>query len=131
MHTFDAHTTWFEHAHPFYTKMFHNPMMLEKLTARWEAHEQRFEYWHWCLWKVLNGYQTTYPVAPTQYQNFPPVGQLPAQVLPPAASATSVNSPVGTASGVPEPSSVALLLVAMGVGVMVYYGRAVRKSLPV
>ena len=43
--------------HPFYTKMFDDPAMIDRLEMRWEAHEQRFEYWHDCLWKVLDGYR--------------------------------------------------------------------------
>ncbi len=43
--------------HPFYTKMFDDPAMIDRLELRWEAHEQRFEYWHDCLWKVLDGYR--------------------------------------------------------------------------
>ncbi len=56
LNMYDRHPRWFEHTHPFYTEMFHNPEMMDRLVARWEAHEQRFEYWHYCLWKVLDGY---------------------------------------------------------------------------
>ena len=125
MHTYTAHTTWFDKAHPFYKKMFHKPALLEKLTARWEADEQRFEYWHWCLWKVLDGYGSTHPVAPTQYQYFPPVTQLPAQVLAPAAGGSAINSPTGPAGAVPEPSTISLFVIAMGFGMTVFYRRAV------
>jgi hypothetical protein len=58
------HPAAFAADHPFYTKMFNDPVMLDKLTARWEAHEQRFEYWHNCLWKVLDGYLLTHEHLP-------------------------------------------------------------------
>ncbi len=50
------HPAAFTAEHPFYVKMFNEPVMLDRLVARWEADEPRFEYWHNCLWKVLNGY---------------------------------------------------------------------------
>ncbi len=50
------HPEWFEHTHPFYAHMFTNPEMMDRLIARWEAHEQRFEYWHNSLWKILDAY---------------------------------------------------------------------------
>jgi hypothetical protein len=43
------HPIAFASEHPFYTEMFHKPAMMDRLVARWEAHEQRFEYWHDCL----------------------------------------------------------------------------------
>lgn len=58
------HPRAFAKEHPFYTKMFEDPARVDKLTARWEAHEQRFEYWHLCLWKVLDGYETTHHAEP-------------------------------------------------------------------
>ena len=51
------HPIAFAEEHPFYTRMFHDPGLLNKEMALWESHEQRFEYWHDCLWKVLDGYQ--------------------------------------------------------------------------
>jgi hypothetical protein len=58
------HPLEFAREHPFYTKMFEDPVMLGRLLHRWEAHEQRFEYWHDCLWKVLDGYRHTHPELP-------------------------------------------------------------------
>jgi hypothetical protein len=55
------HPVAFAIEHPFYTEMFHNPEMMDRLVARWQAHEQRFEYWHDCLWKVLDGYVVSHP----------------------------------------------------------------------
>ena len=28
---------------------------MNNLVNRWESHEQRFEYWHCALWKILDG----------------------------------------------------------------------------
>src|SRR5262249_1561231 len=67
LHLYQVHPARFEHEHPFYAKLFEHPAMLDGLLARWEAHEQRFEYWHDCLWKVLNGYRASH---------LEPVGQL-------------------------------------------------------
>jgi hypothetical protein len=58
------HPIAFAREHPFYTEMFHNPAMMDRLVARWEAHEQRFEYWHDCLWKVLDGYVVSHRERP-------------------------------------------------------------------
>src|SRR5262249_47761365 len=51
------HPIAFAREHPFYTEMFHNPAMMDRLVDRWQAHEQRVEYWHGCLWKGLDGYR--------------------------------------------------------------------------
>lgn len=56
LNLYHNHPAAFAAEHPFYVKMFNNPVMLNRLVARWEAHAPRFEYWHDCLWKVLNGY---------------------------------------------------------------------------
>ncbi len=42
LNMYERHPRWFEHTHPFYTEMFHNPEMMDRLVVRWEAHEQRF-----------------------------------------------------------------------------------------
>jgi hypothetical protein len=64
LNLYHNHPTAFAREHPFYTKMFGDPVMMDKLLARWEANEQRFEYWHNCLWKVLNGYLHSHPSQP-------------------------------------------------------------------
>ncbi|MHB1560457.1 MAG: PEP-CTERM sorting domain-containing protein [Isosphaeraceae bacterium] len=60
LHFAHNHSREFALDHPFYVKMFNDPVMIDKLLARWEAHQQRFEYWHDCLWKVLDGYRVTH-----------------------------------------------------------------------
>ncbi len=60
LHFAHNHPREFALEHPFYVRMFNDQAMIENLLARWEAHEQRFEYWHDCLWKVLDGYRVTH-----------------------------------------------------------------------
>ncbi len=64
LNLYHNHTEWFEHTHPLYTRMFNDTEVMDKLLARWEAHEQRFEYWHDCLWKVLDGYRASHEPLP-------------------------------------------------------------------
>ncbi len=114
------HPLEFEHEHPFYAKMFHDPVMLDKLVARWEAHPQRFEYWHNCLWKVLDGYVATHPSLPAQ------LGPSPIEVGP---GGVSYRVPPGgggvTPSSVPEPSSGLMIVLALlTVGSWLAYRRA-------
>ncbi len=61
LNLYHHHPIAFAREHPFYTAMFHHPAMMDRLVARWQAHETRFEYWHDCLWKVLDGYLVSHP----------------------------------------------------------------------
>ena len=56
LNLYHNHTAEFERDHPFYVKVFNDPVRMDRLLHRWESHEERFEYWHWCLWKVLDGH---------------------------------------------------------------------------
>ena len=40
----ERHPAEFEHEHPFYAKLFNDPIEMNNLVLHWEAHEQRFEY---------------------------------------------------------------------------------------
>ncbi len=128
------HPAAFTAEHPFYVKMFNSPVMMDRLVVRWEADEPRFEYWHNCLWKVLNGYVHSH-----QGLLSPPGGSSVGvsqgnPVGPGGAAAQGGSSPSGTGSGgngpgvqtlgggsgpgtqsVPEPSSILL----MGIGLLV------------
>jgi hypothetical protein len=127
LNMYERHPRWFEHTHPFYTEMFHNPEMMDRLIARWEAHEQRFEYWHYCLWKVLDGYMISHQT---------PLPLLP--ILPPssshAVSEAGGNGPGGGpgkgnqnlgAPGVPEPSAGVLMVSGLIVGLIRFARRRV------
>lgn len=115
LNLYHNHPAWFREHHPFYTRMFNHPQVLEKMLGRWHAHPQRFEYWHDCLWKVLDGYETSHPV------------------LPPASPAQSNGDETGSAGGgntaqqnldpppsdnqistVPEPTGAVLLAAGLG-----------------
>jgi hypothetical protein len=118
--------------HPFYTKMFDDPVMIDRLVTRWEAHEERFEYWHDCLWKVLDGYMakhhglsSTSPI-PTEFPlNFGAIGvENGGGSLVGGADARELNpaiGPGGTPGGgiqifsVPEPSSGVLMVLGLTV----------------
>jgi hypothetical protein len=131
--------------HPFYTKMFDDPAMIDRLVLRWEAHEQRFEYWHDCLWKVLDGYMakhhglfSTHPVETGSFLSFGTigvdngggsfVGGADARGINPA------NAPGGTPGGgiqilsVPEPSSGVLMVLGLTVAVVCAIARHHRAA---
>ena len=112
LNRYHQHPAEFEHNHPFYAKMFNDPTMLNNLVHRWEAHEERFEYWHFCLWKVLDGYLV--------YEQ-----SLSLPIIPPAPSGNSgigAQGSGGTGNGgigaqsVPEPSTGVLWTSGLMVG---------------
>jgi hypothetical protein len=103
----------FANEHPFYAKLFNDPTMLNNLVDRWEAHEQRFEYWNFPLWKILDGYVVS-------REGLTPPGR----ILPPAPGGSGVgaqgsggngNGGVG-AQSVPEPSTAILWISGLLVG---------------
>jgi hypothetical protein len=112
------HPLAFAHEHPFYAKLLHDPVMMENLIARWEAHPQRFEYWHPCLWKVLDGYEHTHPSRAGQIVvlenpiNPGGVGTAERNGSPPGGGGGSGPSGggEGNAPVVPEPSSGLLMV---------------------
>ncbi|MGP0068002.1 MAG: PEP-CTERM sorting domain-containing protein [Isosphaeraceae bacterium] len=120
LNLYHNHPAAFEHDHPFYVKMFDDPTMLDKLVRRWESHEQRFEYWHNCLWKVLDGYEVS-------QQGLTPPGQ----ILPPPSGTSGVGAQGGGGSGnggigaqsVPEPSTIVLCLTGLLVGLGAWLSR--------
>jgi hypothetical protein len=130
LHLEHNHPIAFALDHPFYTKMFDNPVMIDRLEMRWEAHEQRFEYWHDCLWKVLDGYRaehhglsSTSPIPPGIPRNLGEVGaDSGTGSLLGGTDARGNNlgiSPAGVPGGgvvalsVPEPSSGLLMLLGL------------------
>jgi uncharacterized membrane protein YgcG len=46
----------FDKEHPFFFGILTDTAYINKIVARWEGHEQRFEYWHPYLWRILDGY---------------------------------------------------------------------------
>ena len=128
------HPRWFAHAHPFYTHMFENQVMMDRLVARWEAHEQRFEYWHNSLWKILDAYAIEHEAPPS----FLPTG------LPSSSNGVSEargGVPVGgnpggggqgivSVAGVPEPSSGVVMVSGLIVGLMGFTWRWVPRRSP-
>jgi hypothetical protein len=69
LNVYHDHPISFSREHPFYTEMFQKPAMMDRLVARWQANEQRFEYWHDCLWKVLDGYMVSHRGMPGHLVN--------------------------------------------------------------
>jgi len=53
----DAHPTVFDKHHPFFGGILTDPAYMDQMVSRWKAHEQRFEYWHPYLWRILDGYE--------------------------------------------------------------------------
>jgi hypothetical protein len=127
--------------HPFYTKMFDDPAMIDRLETRWEAHEQRFEFWHDCLWKVLDGYRV-------EHQGISSTSPIPAGI-PPNFGDIGVGSLIGGADArgnnpgigppgppggeivilsVPEPSSGVLMVVGLTVAASWAIARHRRAS---
>jgi hypothetical protein len=104
---------------------------MKRMVARWEAHEQRFEYWHPYLWRILDGYE--FRPHPDHRRSIDPP-----PIDPPPHSGGSGNGPHGgggdggggspgvqprggggTPGAIPEPGSIVLLisgfsLVALG-----------------
>lgn len=132
LHLAHHHPREFALEHPFYTRMFNDPAMIERLIARWEAHEQRFEYWHDCLWKVLNGYRVTHSglAGGTGGRGIP--GNL---GFPTSSGGSPENPPDGSSSGgggltpssVPEPSSGLLLAFGLAFSA-IGYRRSTRAA---
>jgi len=118
--------------HPFYTKMFDDPVMIDRLERRWEAHEQRFEYWHDCLWKVLDGYRAEHhglasasPIPAAMPLKFEEIGvdsergslfggTAPGENNPGVSPAGAPGGGLGILS-VPEPSSGVLMVLGLTV----------------
>jgi hypothetical protein len=129
------HPIAFAKEHPFYTKMFQDPVMLDKLIDRWEAHEQRFEYWHNCLWKVLDGYVASHAELPGQPVPPPLVSPLPDGPTDVGGGGVSDQNGAGgggkvQTAAVPEPSSgllIVLGLLASGSWLLLR-GRSMRTS---
>jgi hypothetical protein len=101
----DSNPTKFDKSHPFYGRLLTDPSFANALVHRWESHEQRFEYWHPYLWRILDG-----------------ISQQPQSITPPP---TSIDKPPSDQSGgggggggntpsVPEPSSWLLMLIGFG-----------------
>ena len=89
---------------------------------RWQAHPARFEHWHPRFWRIIDG-EALEGGPPIISQAIPPAGQ---GENPPAGSGSpgpagtpGVTSPAGV---VPEPESLRLLLVALGLLVAVRGG---------
>jgi hypothetical protein len=126
---YHRHSAWFEREHPFFTAMFNNPQMMDRLIARWESHERRFEYWHNSLWRVLDAYASRHeeplPHPPT------------ALLLPSKEVSADQGNGQGPGGGggsgispasVPEPSAGILMISGLVAGLIGYaWRRASRR----
>jgi len=68
----DADPTVFDKHHPFFAGILTDPAYMNQIVARWQAHEQRFEYWHPYLWRILDGYEFRPDPAPPPPIDPPP-----------------------------------------------------------
>ena len=108
------HPIEFKHEFPFYTKLLSDSTLMNHFVARWEAHEQRFEYWGFPLWKVVDGYVLS-------RMSLPPG---PHHRLPPRHSGTEYSGSGGIGNGgidpqfVPEPSSGILSICGLVAGLL-------------
>jgi hypothetical protein len=138
LNLYHHHPLEFAANHPFYTRMFNDEAMIDKLLLRWESHEQRFEYWHDCLWKVLDGYRASHhgvlPTIPVTAGSPGSPGEggaglvgggagIPGSVGPggnnPATSPGGNGDGGGTGTlSVPEPSSGVLMVLGLTLAVL-------------
>ena len=126
--TRDADPVKFDHDHPFYGRFLANPTIAEALVRRWEGHEQRFEYWHPYLSRILDGISEL----PHQIPPPPIVGYLPSsgssrsgEHSSPPSSGSGSNGSSGSGekpSSTPEPS--AWLMMAIG---LAFVGVAITR----
>jgi hypothetical protein len=136
MHLYHRHPRWFEHEHPFFTEMFNNPEMMDRLVARWEGHERRFEYWHNSLWRVLDAYAIRHDDPLPQI----PIVRLSASN---AVSEAQGNGPGGgggargsgsggniSGASVPEPSTGILVVSGLVAGLVGFAWRRVSRRPP-
>ena len=80
----------FDDNHPFYGRLLTDPTFADRLVHRWEGHEQRFEYWHNYLWRILDGIAHL----PHELTEFPlPVSPPPSPELGPQSSGGEAPAP--------------------------------------
>src|SRR5579875_3839486 len=145
LNLYHHHPIAFAREHPFYTAMFHHPAMMDRLVARWQAHETRFEYWHDCLWKVLDGYLVSHAGGTGHLTTSAGRSPVPGG-LSPVVLGSPILNPVGpggnrsntgaggggggeTSNAVPEPSSGLLIVVGtLGAGAWVARRRRFTAS---
>ncbi len=91
----------FDESHPFYGRLLTDPTFADRLIHRWEGHEQRFEYWHNELWRILDGMAQLHQPSSTDPQL--PISPPPSSDSsgPPASTGEMPASPAST----PEPST--------------------------
>jgi len=106
--------TQFDHLHPILGDLLTEQSSFEYWLNRWEAHPARFEHWHPWFWRIIDG-EALEGGPPVITPLVPPAGQ---GGEPPAApgplSPTGQPGLASTATAVPEPGSLHLLLVALG-----------------
>ncbi len=123
----DAHERVFDREHHFFAAILSNAELMDRFVDRWKSHEQRFEYWHLYLWRILDGYDhrplPDPPDAVSSQEIGPLGGTNPDDVDQEGAAhgsrgGSSYGSGGGSsdgggtvhASATPEPSSIVLLL---------------------
>ena len=106
----------FDHLHPVLGELLTQESSFEYWLHRWEANPARFEKWHPRFWRIIDG--EALEGGPSGF----PISQ-PGQIGNPAlkpVSPESGGSPGTNSSGaVPEPASLRLLLIALGLIVLV------------
>ena len=135
----DSHPVVFDEHHPFYFKLLTEPRFMNRIVARWEAHEARLDFYSPYLGRVLDGYVHLHePLAPPPIPP-PVIGEPPGS--PGTGNGQNGEKARGSGGGsgggglppgaVPEPSGLFLLLAgASWVGVGVIRGRTGRSRRP-
>jgi len=137
LNLYHNHTEVFEHNRHFYTRMFNDTEVMDKLLARWEAHEQRFEYWHDCLWKVLDGYRASHESLP-HFSQILSISGGSTEIVPGGISPESVSPGSGGGGGdgghvhvqdLPEPSTGVMMISVLIVGLLGFIWRCGIRGL--
>jgi hypothetical protein len=131
----DANPLVFDRKHPFYGKLFAKESVFDYWVDRWQSHEARFEHWHPCLWRVLDGgLQVRDHTNPGDPGSTPPlINPVPIVLDPPSnGSGNPSQGPLPpTVHTVPEPMSVISLAIGLGLFLIVLTARRAKRDIRV